>query len=192
LFRNVPNFLTILRLLVVPFVAHAIYTSRFERAAILIFAAGWTDALDGYLARHFQWTSRLGSYLDPLADKLLLITTYAALGLEGAAPVWLVGVVLGRDVLILAFVGIAFLFTKVRSFPPTIWGKLSTVVQIIFGWAIIVERAYFAKVAAPWEWVLFAVIAVPTAWSGIHYTYIALRDFPAARRAALNESSRGA
>lgn len=181
MYRNLPNLLTTLRLIAVPFVAQAILSADFHRAAVLIFLAGCTDALDGYLARHFRWTSRVGAYLDPVADKLLLVTTYVALGIQGAAPKWLVGLILGRDALILAMVAIALLFTAVRSFPPTVWGKLSTIIQVVAALAIIVDRAYVTADYHQFEIFIETLTAVATIWSGVNYTRRALTEFPAAR-----------
>ena len=108
MFHNLPNFFTVIRLLLTPFILEALWKFQFRKALVLVLIAGATDALDGYLARQFGWTTRLGAYLDPIADKLLLVSVYIMLGVDRAIPYWLVWVVLGRDVLILAMVGIAF------------------------------------------------------------------------------------
>lgn len=165
-----------------PFVAHSILAANFHRAAVLIFLAGCTDALDGYLARHFRWTSRIGAYLDPVADKLLLVTTYIALGVQGAVPAWLVWLVLGRDALILAMVAIAWLFTAVRSFPPSVWGKLSTITQVFTALVVIVDRAFLTSEYHAFEIFIEMVTATATLWSGFNYTRRALAEFPTARR----------
>ena len=181
MYRNLPNLLSTLRLILVPFVAHSILSADFHRAAVLIFVAGCTDALDGHLARHFRWTSRIGAYLDPVADKLLLITTFVALGVQGAVPAWLVWLILGRDALILTMVAIALLFTSVRSFPPSVWGKLSTIVQVFTALAVIVDRAYVAADFHAFEMFIVAVTASATISSGVHYAWRAVAEFPAAR-----------
>lgn len=184
LISNLPNLLTLLRLALVPFVTQAIWHGDFRRGALLVFVAGVTDALDGWLARHFHWTSRFGAYLDPVADKLLLVLSFVALGFQGSVPGWLVWLILGRDALILTMVAIALLMTKVRSFPPTLWGKLSTIVQVFTALAIIAGHAYANGGFHRFETFLTYVTGAITAGSGIHYLWYGLRAFPAARRAA--------
>lgn len=182
LFRNLPNLLTVLRLVLVPVVGRAILVSEFRQAALLIFIAGATDALDGFLARRFHWSSDLGAYLDPLADKALLVTSYVALGLAGAIPVWLVWLVLGRDLVILLMVALAFLLTGIRKFPPTIWGKLSTVGQVTAALVIIAGRAWSEAPHSAIESVCIYGAALLTLGSGLHYLWIGWGQFWQARR----------
>ena len=91
-----------------------------------------TDVIDGFLARKLKATSRIGAYVDPLADKLLQSGMFVVLAVTGVIEKWLAVVVLGRDVLILAVAGALYLRTKRRNFPPSPWGKISTFVQILF------------------------------------------------------------
>lgn len=137
----------------------------------MCFVAGFTDALDGFLARRLNVSSRVGAYLDPLADKVLLSGMFVTLAVDGAIQPWLAIIVLGRDVLTLLAVGTAYLFAGQRNFPPSIWGKASTAAQILFmfifllwicGWAD-------ARVLDSMKWLTVAL----TVWSGIHY---ALRE----------------
>lgn len=169
----------------VPFVTYAIWNGDFVRGAALIFVAGVTDALDGWLARHFEWTSRLGAYLDPIADKLLLVSSYVALGFQGSVPAWLVWLILGRDALILTMVAIALLMTNVRAFPPTSLGKLSTIVQVFAAVAIVTGHAYAGNRFHEFETFLIYVTALVTAGSGLHYAWYGISAFPAARRVAV-------
>ncbi len=159
---NIPNALAVLRLVLTPFVVLRILAVDFETALWLLALAGLTDALDGFLARRFNWQTRVGLFLDPIADKTLLGATYLALGAAGALPWWLVGLVFGRDLLLLGLTGVLMLFAGERSFPPSIWGKGSTALQIVTGlWALI-------------AWVpelLLGITAAATAWSGLHYIW---------------------
>ncbi len=98
----------------------------------LFIIIGITDVVDGFVARRFGASSRLGAYLDPIADKVLLSGTFLVLALTGAIEWWLAAVVLGRDFIILAAAGILYLATARRNFPPSPWGKISTFVQIVF------------------------------------------------------------
>ena len=160
-----PNLVTLLRLLLAPFVAADILNGNYRRAIALFFFAGLTDVIDGLLARRMGESSRTGAYLDPIADKILLSVIYVALGLAEAIPWWMVAVVFGRDVLILGMAAYGLLFTKIRKFPPSVWGKLSTFVQIFAAMAVVAERVGSGVPATSFLWVM----VVTTAWSGIHY-----------------------
>ena len=145
-------------------------------ALALVFIAGVTDGIDGYLARHFAWTSRLGAYLDPIADKLLLVSLYIVLGMRGVVPLWLMWLVLGRDVVILGMIAFAFVFTSIRSFPPSVWGKISTIIQMGAAVALLGGRAFELGLERTW-FQTFAVwtTAAVTIWSGVHYTWLGLK-----------------
>jgi cardiolipin synthase len=173
LFRNLPNLLTGARLVLIPFIVQSLWYADYRRSVWLLWVAGVTDLLDGYLARRFQWTSRFGSYLDPIGDKLMLVSVYVTLGLSGTVPRWLMWLVLGRDALILTMVAIALLFTTVRSFPPSRWGKLSTVVQVMGALIIIATRAYFPDRSPLVEGIVVPATAVATVGSGLHYVWLA-------------------
>ena len=108
------------------------FQHRYSTIIPLFIIIGITDVVDGFLARRFGASSRLGAYLDPIADKVLLSGTFLVLALTGAIEWWLAAVVLGRDVLILAAAGVLYLVTARRNFPPSPWGKISTFVQIVF------------------------------------------------------------
>ena len=164
---NLPNLFTSLRLALTPFVVVSILAGSYERALILFFLAGISDALDGFLARRLDKITKLGAYLDPVADKVLLAAIYISLGAAGAIPWWMVGVVFGRDLLILAMVAWGMLFTSLRSFPPTIWGKVSTILQISAALGVMAQRL---GIALPVDFMLWVMIA-GTVWSGIHYAW---------------------
>jgi cardiolipin synthase len=136
----------------------------------LFFAAAVTDVIDGFLARNFGQSTPFGAYLDPVADKCLLSGLYLAFGATGTAPWWLVAIVLGRDLYILLAVLAVMSLTKVRKFPPSRWGKISTFVQILTAVAIMVQNIWqtsiFQGIAAAMVW----LCAMFTVWSGVHYT----------------------
>ncbi len=112
--RHLPNLLTCLRLALVLPVAWLLLRQQYPQALWLFLLAGLSDALDGLLARRFGWTSRLGAWLDPIADKLLLVISYVCLTLNGLVPVWLTAVLLLRDLVIVGGAG-AFAIASVRS-----------------------------------------------------------------------------
>lgn len=170
--RQVPNLLTLLRILLVPVVWKLLWDREYERAIVVGFVATITDALDGWLARKLKAESRFGAYMDPVADKLLLSGSYLIFGLDGVIPGWLMYAVLGRDILILVFALLARLFTNLRDFPPSALGKLSTFIQIITGLVILINASlggdiYTYRLKQWSEWICLAV----TAWSGLHYLY---------------------
>jgi cardiolipin synthase (CMP-forming) len=167
---NLPNLFTLARLVLAPFVAADILHDRYGRAIILLFAAGFTDVIDGYLARRFQTSTPAGAYFDPIADKILLSVIYISLGIAGAMPWWMVAVVFGRDVLILAMAAYGLLFTTLRKFPPSVWGKISTFFQIAAALVVMGARAGFA---APVTLALSLMVA-GTLVSGMHYVWRAV------------------
>jgi cardiolipin synthase (CMP-forming) len=172
---TLPNLLTSARLLLAPFVFAAIVSGRPERALALFACAAVTDGLDGLIARTFGQCTPLGAYLDPIADKFLLSGVYLSLALAGSVPFWLVVVIFGRDLLLLASSGIALLFTKFRQFPPTFWGKASTCMQIACATTWMAQNV----VPLPSLHTLAQALVWPTAaitiWSGLHYGWRGFR-----------------
>ncbi len=130
--KHVPNLLTLARIALTPYLFLLMWRHDYRGLLWPFALVGITDVLDGFLARRFQWSSRLGAYLDPLADKLLLSGSFLVLALSGAIPGWLAFVVLGRDIVILAAAGLLYLVQSRRAFPPSPWGKLSTFVQVLY------------------------------------------------------------
>ncbi len=171
LYRNLPNLLTGLRLILIPFIVQELWNADYRQAVLLLWVAGVTDLLDGYLARRFQWTSRLGAYLDPVGDKLMLVSVYVTLGLRGAVPLWLMWLVLGRDAVILGMVAIALLVTAIRSFPPSVWGKISTVIQVMGALIVIAGHAYVPEESRVFQQIVVPVIALATVASGLDYLW---------------------
>jgi len=161
--------LTAARLALVPVVAAEVLGGNSGAALALTLVAGLTDGVDGFLARRYGWTSRLGAWLDPLADKALLVTLFLTLGRVGAVPWWLVVLVLARDVIILLMVGAAFAWTAIRDFPPSIWGKLSTLVQVGACVGVLFIRSTLFHWPPAVHVFLVAATTLATIWSGIDY-----------------------
>lgn len=130
--RQIPNMLSALRLLAAPLAAWLILNDH-DTAALIVFAfAGASDGLDGYVARRWGFTSRFGAWLDPVADKLLMLFCLTALYGVGATPVWLLALVVARDAAIAAgWLLISYLSLPQRS-EPLLIGKISTVVQVLY------------------------------------------------------------
>lgn len=172
---NLPNLLTLLRLVLVPVVVHWIVDGRYLLAGWTFGAAAFTDILDGAAARALKLTTPAGAYLDPIADKCLLSGVYLALAWAHLAPWWLVAIIFGRDIYILLAVGVFMLFTPVRRFPPSIWGKVSTFVQICTA-VILMARAILGTwVLAELSFAMLWPCVGFTVWSGVDYTFSGIR-----------------
>ena len=167
---NLANLFTLIRLVLVPYVIGAILDGRHTRALELFFIAAVTDGIDGVLARTYGMATQAGAYLDPIADKCLLSGIFLAMGATGRAPWWLVGVVIGRDIYILLAVVAVMALTKVRTFPPSRWGKISTFVQIATAVTWMVENIWEVPILHVVSSAMLWVCAGFTIWSGIHYT----------------------
>jgi cardiolipin synthase len=128
---NLPNLITIARILLVPVIVWAIGSGEMLFAFILFLAAGVSDAVDGFLAKRLGMTSEFGSYLDPLADKALIVSIYVALGITGNLPAWLVILVVSRDIMIVAAVMLSWLVDKPVTVKPLAVSKANTAAQII-------------------------------------------------------------
>ena len=128
---TIPNLFTLLRVAMTPYILLELSRGHYMVAGWTFGAAAFTDTLDGAIARRFGSQSRVGQYLDPIADKLLLSSIYIGLMLGRAIPAWVVAVVFGRDLWILALSAIALRFTTYRELKPSIWGKASTFAQIM-------------------------------------------------------------
>jgi cardiolipin synthase len=128
---TVPNLLTVLRILLTPLLVILLLNGRPNEALIVFVAAGVTDGLDGLIARLYRQKSKLGAFLDPMADKLLLATTYVILAYQGLVPNWLTVIILSRDV----FIVVGIIMLHMQNFKveikPTIPSKLTTFSQIV-------------------------------------------------------------
>jgi cardiolipin synthase len=121
----------------VPVVVWAISSGQMWIAFVLFLAAGVSDAVDGFLAKRFGMTSELGSYLDPLADKALIVSIYVALGINGVIPGWLVILVVSRDIMIVGAVMLSWLIGSPVKVKPLLVSKLNTVAQIVFATVVL-------------------------------------------------------
>jgi cardiolipin synthase len=172
--RYLPNIITAFRLAAVPPVALLLWFGEYSSALVLFAIAGVSDGVDGYLARRFNWKSHWGAVMDPLADKLLLVTTAAILTFKDLLPIWLFVLVMGRDIMI---VGGAALYRwcfgpfEVR---PSVLGKLSTFIQILLVLSLLVHVATGLLTN---EQIHFMILmcAFITLLSGVHYLFIWVR-----------------
>lgn len=138
--RNIPNLITMLRIAAVPLLVWWLFDSQFYNALLLFFLMGLSDAVDGYLARTFNWKTTLGAYLDPAADKIMLICAYVTLGALNLLPHWLVLAVIVRDVVLLAGALSYVSSTRRLEIQPSLISKFNTFVQIILVLAIVYSQ----------------------------------------------------
>jgi len=139
---TIPNLITIGRLFLVPLVIVMIVGANWEAAFILFVVAGISDAVDGFLAKNCGMASELGAWLDPVADKALIVSIYITLAVVGAVPVWLVVLVVARDLMIVAAVILSWLLDKPLTIAPIVVSKLNTAAQIAFAALALGSRAF--------------------------------------------------
>ncbi|MEJ5348553.1 MAG: CDP-alcohol phosphatidyltransferase family protein [Desulfosoma sp.] len=178
---TIPNLLTLLRILLTPLLVWLLLNERLTGALTVFFLAGITDGLDGFIARVFHQKSRLGAYLDPLADKILLVTSFILLGHLTLVPNALVIVAVSRDLLILTGVMTFWFFQIPLEIRPSLLSKLTTLAQIVtvlltlsqplMGWSPTVRK------------ILYALTGLITVASGLHYTVLGFRIWERGRPA---------
>jgi cardiolipin synthase len=165
---SIPNLITLARILLVPVVIWAITSGEMRIAFLLFFAAGASDAVDGFLAKRFGMVTALGAYLDPLADKAMIVSIYVALGIAEAIPRWLVILVVSRDILIVGGIMLSWVIGSPLKIKPLLVSKLNTVAQIVFASVVLGSLGF------NYEWptltlVLMGLVAVLTLLSVAAY-----------------------
>jgi cardiolipin synthase (CMP-forming) len=179
---SIPNLVTLGRILLVPVVIWAITAGEMRVAFILFLAAGITDAIDGFLAKRFGMRTELGAYLDPLADKTMLVSIYVALGIAEALPRWLVILVVSRDIMIVGAVILSWLVHKPITLQPLLVSKLNTVAQIALA-CVVLAALGFDLNAGMAILALTALVAALTLISVAFYVVEWMRHMNAAERA---------
>lgn len=145
---TIPNMITILRLVLVPGVVLAMLQARWEWAFAGFVVAGISDGVDGFIARHFNQRSRLGAYLDPMADKLLLVSVFVVLGIAGELPLWLVVAVVSRDALIVFAVLLSSVMAQPVEMKPLMVSKANTAIQLVLAAVVLGELAFGIDIGA--------------------------------------------
>ncbi len=168
--HHLPNLISALRIVLVLPLAWFLLQHDFDIALLLVFIAGMSDALDGFLAKHYGWTSALGSVLDPLADKLLLVVTFLSLGYLALVPAWLVVAVLARDIIIVTG-GVAYYVSIGRfDMAPTLISKLNTLMQLVLVFGVVLAQVF----DFPRMWMIEIgvwIVLATTVLSGIDYVW---------------------
>lgn len=139
---TIPNIITVGRILLVPVIVYFIMTRAFEAAFAIFLIAGVSDAVDGIIARHFRQNSNLGAYLDPIADKALLVSIYVTLSIVQEIPLWLVLAVASRDILIVGGVLLSWMLDNPVPMKPLMISKVNTAAQIAFAALVLANLAF--------------------------------------------------
>jgi cardiolipin synthase (CMP-forming) len=165
---TIPNIITIGRLIIVPFVIVMIMQQRWSTAFILFVVAGVSDAVDGFIARNFNQKSEFGAYIDPIADKALLVSIYVTLAVVGAIPSWLAIVVVSRDAMIVAAVLLSWVMSRPVEIKPLLVSKLNTAAQIAFAAFALAANAFGAELAGLEDVAMLLVAALTIASAGAY------------------------
>ncbi|MCH1477614.1 MAG: CDP-alcohol phosphatidyltransferase family protein [Arenicellales bacterium] len=168
--HQIPNLLTLARIAAVPVLILFLYEGRYGAALAVFVLAGITDGLDGWIAKRFKCVTRLGSILDPLADKILIVSTYVMLVLAGDLPFWLILLIGFRDLGIIAGVLVLNTLNGHVQMQPSLLSKVNTFLQISLVILVMVERIGFIALEPVAE-ILLWFVAVTTVASAIHYVY---------------------
>ncbi len=169
--RYLPNCISLLRILLAIPLAYLLLQQAYAVALWLLLVAGLSDALDGYLARRFQWFTPWGAILDPIGDKVLLATLYVVMAMQYLLPSWLALLVLARDVIIVGGAVTYFLLRGHYDVVPTKMSKLNTLCQILLPLLLIAQLSGGVGEIIPFQW-LILLVATTTLISGIDYVRI--------------------
>src|SRR5438309_11514846 len=172
---TVPNQLTLLRLGFLPIFLSLTSYERYKWALLILVVAGLTDLFDGVLARRLNQRSALGAYLDPIADKLLLSSSFVLLAFKKQLAWWLTILVLSRDVLILIVAVVILLVSGYRPFPPSMYGKLTTATEIILVFLVVLGDAYTNYHMDALNLDLIYAVTALSVMSGLHYSFTTSR-----------------
>jgi cardiolipin synthase len=165
---SIPNLITLARILMVPVIVWAIASNQMQIAFALFLIAGLSDLIDGFLAKRFGMATELGAYLDPLADKAMIVSIYVALGVADIIPRWLVILVVSRDIMIVAAVILSWLVDRPVKLKPLMVSKLNTVAQILLALLVLASLSIGFEAGFAIE-VLTVIVAILTLLSVAFY-----------------------
>lgn len=168
----IPNLLSVFRILLIAPAVLLILKQEYVWATAITALAVFTDGLDGFLARRFGWHTRVGGFLDPVADKLLFVSVFLALGFSGHIAWWLVALVIGRDVLI---AGGAFVYQHLigkLEAQPTMLSKTNTVLLFLFVAAVMLQLSGMQWATAELVYILRVLVVIMVVSSGLQYVWV--------------------
>ncbi|MBI5848324.1 MAG: CDP-diacylglycerol--glycerol-3-phosphate 3-phosphatidyltransferase [Nitrospirae bacterium] len=170
---NLPNMLTVARIIIIPMFVTAVIYQKHRSALALFVIAALTDLLDGFIARVTNQKTALGQFLDPLADKALLISSFILFSVQGWIPLWLTITVISRDLIVVIGWFLLYLLSHRSTIEPVMLGKTAIALQLITLALVLLSINLSSKI--PQQELLFAVTALVTGISGIQYIYNGLR-----------------
>jgi cardiolipin synthase len=170
---NLPNLITLTRIVLLPFFAATLIYNEYQYALILFIAAGISDILDGYIARLKRQVSNFGTILDPIADKFILFTSFILMTANGIIPKWLTIVVISRDIIVITGALILYFVTGQMRVEPSILGKVSNILQYLFVGLTLLSVNLKGESIIPMSYLI--LIAILTALSGLQYVYKGLK-----------------
>jgi len=168
---TIPNFITIGRLIIVPLVIMMIIQGNWQLAFGLFVVAGVSDGVDGFLARRFDMKSELGAYLDPVADKALLVSIYLTLAIVGILPPWLAILVVSRDIMIVSAVILSWVLDNPLEIRPFLVSKLNTFAQIAFAAGLLAAKAFDVTLGLWFDMSVWAIAALTLASAGAYLAF---------------------
>ncbi len=166
---NIPNLITLLRIILVPVIVILLIQGSFFKALIMFVIAGLSDALDGFLARYLRQQTVLGAYLDPIADKALLASCFVTLSVLHIIPSWLAVIVISRDFIILLGIGVLSIMSITVEIRPAFVSKITTAMQLITVLLALSTRCFPIGVGEIWILVAYWITAFFTILSGLRY-----------------------
>lgn len=173
--RHLPNAITIARMLSLIPLAWLMLQKQYTGALILALVAGASDGVDGFLAKRFGWEGRLGSILDPLADKLMMLCCFSVFMYQGHFPLWLFLLIVGRDVVIvMGTTYVNFFVGRIKAATPTLVSKVNTALQILLILTLLVTLSGVYNLHQLNQW-LIVLTAIFTMISGLHYVWLGFR-----------------
>ena len=174
-FRYIPNLISLLRILMVAPTIYCLLKGRYDVALILFAIAGISDGVDGYLARHYQWQSATGAVLDPLGDKLLMVSCYLVLGAQQILPIWLVIAVIARDIIIMSGVVFYHLYIEDIRMAPSWISKLNTALQVLLVVIVLYSLTQWPLASLLSNMIVtvfMSLVLITTVWSGADYCLV--------------------
>jgi cardiolipin synthase (CMP-forming) len=173
---NIPNALTIIRIIFVPIIIILLIQGSFFKALILFTLSGITDVLDGALARFLNQQTTLGASLDPIADKALMMSCFVTLSIKHAIPGWLTVIVISRDCIILIGISVLALMSVAYEIRPSVISKITTLLQILTIFFVLAIKSFSISYGQGWLLpVSFGLTTLFTVISGLHYLFRGIR-----------------
>ena len=167
----IPNLITVLRIAAAPVLILLLDSQAYELALIVFLLAGISDGLDGFIAKKFNFESKFGAMLDPIADKILLVSSFVMLTLTGHLPFWLLVIVAFRDVLIIGGYLVLVMLRESVQMRPSVLSKLNTVFQICLVGVVLAQLAGWVELKSIVD-LLIIVVSITTVLSGVHYVWV--------------------